>query len=522
MILQGVLILAFLAVAGYGVWEVRRWQTPAGRVSVSPRQRRLRRLGLFFLLLTLGLWLGGTSIPVPGHGPETRTERESALRFIGYWTVTALAALPLIPLALLDSRENLRRLAEERRQLLRETLGSDPTQCVLNPPGRLPRRSGPFLSEQNDFLQKRTDDEQMGRALRLAVLARHASPNPSVGCVLVGPDSVTVGEGWTQPVGQAHAEVMALRHAGDSARGATAYVTLEPCSHYGRTPPCANALVRAGIARVVVAMTDPDFRVSGRGLRILRDAGLVVESGLRETEARALNAAFIKHRTTGVPWVVLKTAMTLDGKIATRLGSSQWITSAVARRAVHRQLRDRCDAILTGVGTVLADNPSLKTRLVHMAGRDPLRVIVDSHCRTPSDAQVVQNAEADGRTLIATTAYADKDNQERLQRRGCQVLICESDALGRVALPDLLTRLGTRGDTIGVLVESGGELAASLLEQRLIDRWLNFIAPKVVGGQTSPGPIGGLGIARMDEALFVNSWRLRRCGPDFVIDARFG
>ncbi len=201
-----------------------------------------------------------------------------------------------------------------------------------------------------------------------------------------------------------------------------------------------------------------------------------------EAEAQALNAAYVKHRTTGLPWVVLKTAMTLDGKIATASGDSQWITSAIARKAVHRQLRDRCDAILTGVGTVLADDPALTTRLTHKAGRNPWRIVVDSRLRTPLDAQVVRLAAEDGKTLIATTPAADPTRREALEARGCQVLVCESDGAGRVALPDLMRRLGTRGDIIGVLVESGGTLAASLLAANLVDRWLAFIAPKVVGG----------------------------------------
>lgn len=362
----------------------------------------------------------------------------------------------------------------------------------------------------------------MRRALRLAALGRHASPNPMVGCVLVSPDGRIVGEGYHPQAGQPHAEVFALRAAGEAARGATAYVTLEPCAHHGRTPPCANALVDAGIARVVVAMTDPDTRVSGRGLQLLRETDIPVEVGLREAEARALNAAYLKHRATGLPWVVLKTAMSLDGKIATRTGHSQWITSPIARRAVHRQLRDRCDAILTGVGTILADDPSLTTRLEHKAGRNPLRVIVDSRCRTPLDARVVQLAGEDGKTLIATTPNADDEKQVQLRDRGCRVLVCAPDAQGRVSPADLLTRLGTQGDVIGVLIESGGQIAASLLEAGLVDRWLAFIAPKIIGGHAAPGPIGGLGIARMEEASPVRSWRSRRCGPDLVIDARFG
>lgn len=363
------------------------------------------------------------------------------------------------------------------------------------------------------------DKHWMRRALRLAALARHASPNPAVGCVLVGSDGAKVAEGWTQPPGGLHAEVVALRAAGEKARGATAYVTLEPCSHTGRTPPCADALVAAGMARVVASMTDPDARVSGQGFARLRAAGIVVDVGEGEQQARALNAAFIKHRTTGLPWVVLKTAMTLDGKIATRTGHSQWITSHIARQAVHRQLRDRCDAILTGVGTVLADDPALTTRLMHKAGRSPLRVVVDSHARTPLGAQVVRLGAHDGKTLLAVVPGADNERVAALQGAGCHVLLCQADWTGRVDICDLLARLGTRGDIIGVLIESGAEMAASALNAGLVDRWIGFIAPKIAGGRGALGPVGGVGAARMDEARGVSLRRVGRCGPDIRIDA---
>ena len=373
------------------------------------------------------------------------------------------------------------------------------------------------------FLAHFMHDEtrHMRRALRLAALGRHASPNPMVGCVLVNDNGQIVGEGWHPKAGEPHAEVFALRGAGEQARGATVFVTLEPCSHHGRTPPCAEALLAAGVKRVVCAMADPDRRVAGRGFERLRAGRVEVSVGLLEAEARALNAAYVKHREIGLPWVVLKTAMTLDGKIATSTGASKWITSPISRLAVHRQLRDRCDAIVTGVGTVLADDPSLTSRLTHKMGRDPWRVVVDSRLRTPLDSQVVRLAGKDGRTIIATLGGADPARQAELEAQGCEILICDS-ADGRVDLADLLRRLGTRGDMIGVLIESGGQLAASLLAQDLADRWLAFIAPKVIGGEAAPGPIGGLGISKMAEARSVQFRRIRHCGPDIVIDARFG
>jgi len=368
------------------------------------------------------------------------------------------------------------------------------------------------------------DTASMRRALRLAALGRHASPNPMVGCVIVNDAGQIVGEGWHPRAGEPHAEVFALREAGERARGATAFVTLEPCSHHGRTPPCADALLAAGIKRVVCAMADPDERVSGSGFEKLRRGGAEVAVGLLEAEARALNAAYIKHRTTGLPWVVLKTAMTLDGKITTSTGDSKWITSPVARRAVHRQLRDWCDGVMTGVGTVLADDPALTTRLIHKAGRNPWRIIVDSQLRTPLDSQVVRQSALDGKTILATIPDADPQRRAALEERGCHILLCEPSD-GHVDLSDLLRRLGTRGDMISVLVESGGQLAASLLSAHLVDRWLAFIAPKIVGGTDAPGPVGPvgtLGIRRMAEALKVQFQQVRRCGPDIVIDARFG
>ena len=365
------------------------------------------------------------------------------------------------------------------------------------------------------------DAHFMRRALRLAALGRHASPNPMVGCVLVNDAGEIVGEGWHPEPGQPHAEVFALRDAGDRARCATAYVTLEPCSHHGRTPPCADALIRAGVRRVVAAMTDPDPRVAGRGLEQLRVGGLEVAVGTCEAEARALNAAYVKHRTTGLPWFVLKTAMTLDGKIATTTGDSQWITSPTARRAVHRQLRDRCDGILTGVGTILADDPTLTTRLTHKIGRNPWRIVVDSRLRTPLDSQVVRQSAQDGKTILATTEGTDPARREALEARGCQILVCDSNDR-RVDLTDLAHRLGTRGDLMGVLVETGGALAASLLAAGLVDRWVAYVAPKIVGGQAAPGPIGGSGVTQMAKARAVTFQRVRRCGPDIVIDTRFG
>ena len=359
----------------------------------------------------------------------------------------------------------------------------------------------------------------MARALRLAALGRHASPNPMVGCVVTDASGNVAGEGFHVQPGTAHAESVALARAGDRARGGTAYVTLEPCSHHGRTPPCADALLAAGVARVCAALVDPDARVSGQGLARLRASGIAVDVGLCADRARALNVAFITHRTTGLPFVCLKTAQTLDGKIATRTGDSRWITSPVSRRYVHRALRDRCDAVLVGVGTVLADDPSLTTRLLHKEARNPLRIIVDSHARTPISSAVVRQSATDGKTILAVTPGADT---RALADAGCQIVVCDPDSTGRVSLPDLLARLGTRGDVLSVLVEGGAHIAAAFLEAGLVDRWLAFVAPKVAGGHDAPGPIGGAGVERMAMARPVSFQRVGRCGPDIRIDARIG
>lgn len=342
-----------------------------------------------------------------------------------------------------------------------------------------------------------------------------------VGCVIVDPHGYVVGEGYHHAPGGPHAEVWALRSAGDAARAATAYVTLEPCSHFGRTPPCADALVNAGVARVVIAMADPDNRVSGRGIEKLRAAGIDVVVGVLEAEARALIAAYVKHRTTGLPYVWLKSAMTLDGKVATSTGDSKWISGPIARAAVHRQMRDRCDAILCGVGTILADDSQLTTRLSR-GGRNPWRVIVDSRGRTAVDAKAVKLSAEDGRTIIATTKAAPADVRETFRSLGCHILICDADSDGRVDVRDLMAQLGTRGDIVGVLAETGSELTASLIDAGLVDRWTVFIAPKIAGGAGSPGPIGGAGVLEMTSAVRVNNWRVKRCGPDVRIDGNLG
>ncbi len=370
------------------------------------------------------------------------------------------------------------------------------------------------------------DAEWMERALRLAENC-FATPNPGVGCVLVRDDTV-VGEGWTQPVGQAHAEVMALRAAGEQARGATAYVTLEPCCHWGRTPPCTGALISAGVARVVAATTDRDPRVGGQGIVRLREAGIDVTVGVLEEEARESNAAFFHFHETGGPLVTLKAAMSLDGKIATRTGSSQWITGAEARQYVHR-LRAQTGAIMVGINTLLADDARLTARLPDRPSpRQPLRIVVDSHLRTPVESSAVKlirsMPETEGVSaplLIATTERVELEDERaaQLESAGAEVVRLPADSRGRVDLPALIALLAQR-KIISLLVEGGGELSAALLEQRLAHRILFFIAPKLVGGRTAPTPLEGEGIAHMADATPLHALKVRMYGTDIAIEAR--
>jgi diaminohydroxyphosphoribosylaminopyrimidine deaminase/5-amino-6-(5-phosphoribosylamino)uracil reductase len=365
------------------------------------------------------------------------------------------------------------------------------------------------------------DARWMRRALRLAEKG-FTPPNPMVGCVLVKAGKI-VGEGYHPAAGQPHAEIFALRAAGEQARGATAYVTLEPCCHFGRTPPCTHALIAAGVARVVAATTDANPKVSGKGLEELRVAGIEVAVGVLEAEARRLNEAFFHYHTTGTPFVTLKAAMTLDGKIATHTGDSKWITGPEARRYVHR-LRAQSGAVMVGIGTLLADDARLTARLPGVAlPRQPLRIVVDSHLRTPPHAQAVRLAsEAAEETplLIATTFDGHGDKQERtaaLERCGVEVLRLPATPEGRVDLACLCKHLAER-QVISVLVEGGGELHAALLAANLAHKALFFLAPKLVGGRDAPTPVEGIGWPLMAQAYRLDSLRVRRLQQDLAIE----
>lgn len=356
------------------------------------------------------------------------------------------------------------------------------------------------------------DEQFMQSALDLAATAEgRTRPNPAVGAVLVK-DGQVVGEGYHPAAGQPHAEIFALRQAGPKAVGSTLYVTLEPCSHTGRTGPCADAVIAAGIARVVVATTDPNPLVSGRGLERLRQAGIAVETGVLEAAARRLIAPFAKHVTTGLPLVVLKAGMTLDGMTATAKGDSQWITNSASRTLVH-QFRDKVDAILVGVGTVQQDNPLLTTRLA-AGGRNPLRVVVDSHLRIQEDAALLATGP-DCETLIVTTASAPAAKRRRLLQRGVQVVEVDSEN-NKVKLLKMLSFLGEKG-VQSLLLEGGGTLNHAMLHAGLVDRVMLFLAPKLLGGQ-GRGVFSGPGVDRLAEAFALRDLRSRMIDGDILIE----
>lgn len=351
----------------------------------------------------------------------------------------------------------------------------------------------------------------MQRALELAEsVLGSTSPNPNVGCVIVR-DGRIAGEGATQPPGGPHAEVMALRQAGDAARGATAYVTLEPCSHVGRTPPCAGALIEAGVAGVQVALIDPDPNVAGSGVEKLRAARIDVTIGDGEVESAKLLEAYLKHRATGLPFVIAKFAATLDGKIAASSGDSRWVAGAEARAWAHG-FRARVDAIMCGVNNVLLDDPQLTARPGGVAAeRQPLRIVADSRGRTPLGAKVLGPG---GKTLVATTDASPSAWRDEIAAASAEVCVLPADANGRVDMPSLLRELGGRG-VLSLLVEGGGVLHGSLFEAKLVDKVHAIIAPKIVGGSAYPA-VAGAGVARMADAITLRDVEVLRLGTDVV------
>ena len=353
-----------------------------------------------------------------------------------------------------------------------------------------------------------TDEIFMAEALKIARNAvGRTSPNPLVGAVIVKGGRI-IAEGWHRKAGTPHAEIHALNMAGELAEGATLYVTLEPCSHFGRTPPCANKIVDAKISRVVIAMTDPNPLVAGRGIEILKAAGISVDVGILESDARRLNEVFLKYITKKIPFVTAKFASTLDGKIATSTGDSQWISCGESREFTHR-LRDISDAIMVGIGTVLADNPSLTARIPN--GKNPARIIVDSNARTPLDAKILTDGLAP--TIIAVSESAPAEKITALKNLGAEIIVAGST---EVDLRILLRELGRREIT-SILLEGGGTLNFSMIRAGLVDKIYAFIAPKILGGKNALTPVEGAGFEKIADAAELENLTAEKIGADILL-----
>lgn len=341
------------------------------------------------------------------------------------------------------------------------------------------------------------------------------NPNPLVGAVIVRGNNI-IGTGYHEQFGGPHAEINAIRNANDSVEGATMYITLEPCSHYGKTPPCADALIEAGIAKVVIAMTDPNPWVSGRGIERLKENGIEVVVGLLEKEAQELNRIFIKYIQTKLPYVVLKTAMSLDGKIATTTGHSQWISSPESRQYVHG-LRNELSGILVGVNTVITDDPELTTRLDGVTGRNPIRIVVDSKGRIPLSAKMLKDGVTNP-VIIATTSGFPEEKRLYLEGSGHKVMTL-AECEGLVDLGQLMFELGKLGID-GILLEGGGTLNESALKSGIVDEIQFIIAPLLIGGRDAITPIEGAGFNTIDEGIRLHQMTTRRIGEDILVTAR--
>ncbi len=360
-----------------------------------------------------------------------------------------------------------------------------------------------------------SDRNYMHIALKAAEKGRGwTRPNPLVGAIIVQEGEI-ISEGYHERYGEAHAEVNALRKAAGSAQGATMYVTMEPCSHHGKTPPCCEAIVQAGISRLVCPMEDPNPLVGGKGFAYLRDHGVQVDTGLLAEEARSLNEIFLHYIRTSLPFVTVKTAMSLDGKIATRTGDSRWISGEASRAFVHT-LRHETAAIAVGVNTILADDPLLTTRLEGMEGRNPLRIIFDAAGRTPLTAKVFQSLDLSP-LLIISSPRLSPAMQKAYEQAGAEVLVVDTDHRPEM-VRNAMRFLGER-KIDSLLVEGGGTLIDSFFTSGAVNRYITHIAPMVIGGKDAPSPVGGMGIERLSEAVRFSKTEVKRMGEDLVVFA---
>lgn len=357
----------------------------------------------------------------------------------------------------------------------------------------------------------RNDEQYMRLAIEIAKAGiGQTSPNPVVGAVVVK-DGEIVGFGAHLKVGEPHAEVHAIRMAGEKAKGSTVYVTLEPCSHYGKTPPCADLLVETGVQRVVIATTDPNPLVAGKGIEKLRSAGIDVKLGVLKEEADELNRVFFHYIATKMPFVTLKYASSLDGKIATTTGESKWITSEAAREDVHRY-RAVHDAILVGVNTVIADNPSLTVRLPE-GGKNPIRIVLDTHLRTPLDANILNDCQAE--TWIVVGSEISVEKRKRYEKENVQIISMKKP---HIDIDELLRVLGEKRIT-SLFVEGGSHVHDSFVRAKAVNEIVAYFAPKIIGGKQAPTPIGGIGFAGMADVMQLEIRRVETIGPDIKIVA---
>ena len=362
------------------------------------------------------------------------------------------------------------------------------------------------------------DQKFMQMALDLAIKGQgYTSPNPLVGAVVVK-DGKVVGTGYHQIIGGPHAEVNAIDAAGDLANGSTLYVTLEPCNHTGRTPPCTRKILAAGVRRVVVAMRDPNLEVAGGGAEFLKQQGIQVTTGVCEAQAKKQNEAFIKYARTGRPFVIVKCAATLDGQLATRTGDSKWVTGEQARQFVHG-LRHAVDAIMVGINTVRADNPSLTTRLADRQGKDPVRIILDTHLSILPDAKVLQQ-KSDSKTILVAGKAVARDKKTAIEQTGARVIAIRLKD-GRIDLQALMDQLGTL-DITSLLIEGGSQVLASAFGSSIVDKVFFFYAPKILGGNDGVPICSGAGAALMSQSIAVSDISVHRLGDDVLIEGYLG
>ncbi|HHT9111547.1 MAG TPA: bifunctional diaminohydroxyphosphoribosylaminopyrimidine deaminase/5-amino-6-(5-phosphoribosylamino)uracil reductase RibD [Candidatus Brocadiaceae bacterium] len=362
------------------------------------------------------------------------------------------------------------------------------------------------------MVTKDIDEKYMSLALELAEKGRgRVEPNPMVGAVLVK-DGAIVGKGYHQIFGGAHAEIHAINEGGENGKGASLYVSMEPCAHFGKTAPCADAIIRAGITKVVAAVADPNPVTAGRGIRKLKDAGIEIQIGVLEHQARRLNAPFFKLMQKGIPYVIAKWAMSLDGKIATYTGESKWITSEESRGYVHK-IRGQVDGILVGINTVLRDDPLLTCRTE--GGRNPRRIIIDSNALLPLNSRLL-NTINESEVVVAVNKNAQVERIEILRQLGCRV-IQTCNTMDRVDLKELFYRLGEM-ELTNILVEGGSRVITSFFEERLVDKVMVFIAPIIIGGEGARSPVLGKGIDTIREATEIREITVQRISKDILVE----